>query len=125
MLTSVEYFDLPQSFTYEIWFKYTEPLDNKVNPEYYLLKLYSPSYYNEERTYISLSIQWGMGFVLQFQEKKEMFDPKLNFEKEYVNRWSFVGFSVMNLNDAETKVCFAFPPKVFDCRMKYLNMRFN
>ena len=66
-----------------------------------------------------MEIKWGMGFVLQFQEKSESFDPELNFYKDYVKRWSFIGFSVMNLKNDEVKVCYAFPPKIFDCRLKY------
>lgn len=119
LLSSIDYFELPQSFTFEIWFKFTEPLYVKKNPRYSLFKLYSPSYKNETEPYIKMEIQYGMGFALYFQDKRVIFDPDLNFEYDYVNRWSFLGISVMNLKDDEVKVCYAFPPNIFDCSTKY------
>lgn len=41
------------------------------------------------------------------------------------NRWSFLGFSVMNLRDDEIKICFTFPPDLMDCSMKYKGVIFN
>lgn len=41
------------------------------------------------------------------------------------NRWSFLGFSVMNLREDEIKICFTFPPNLMDCSMKYKGVIFN
>lgn len=100
-------------------------MDNNLNSEYSLMNLYSPEYKNGAEPYLSLEIKWGMGFVLQFKDQIETFDPDIFYKKDYVNRWSFISFSVMNLDYDEVKICFAFPPNIMSCDMKYKGIQYN
>lgn len=108
-----------------MWFKFTAKLSEKVDPDFSLLKLYTPDYMNETEPYLNLKVMYGMGFVLQFKDKRRLFDPDLYFSYMIEDRWSFLGFSVMNLKEDEIKICFSFPPDLMDCSIKYKGVVFN
>ena len=55
----------------------------------------------------------------------ETFDPEIYGKNDYMNRWSFVSFSVMNLDYDEVKICFTYPPNIMSCDMKYKGIHFN
>eukprot|EP00347_Sterkiella_histriomuscorum_P006905 403350981 len=127
ILSSKEYVILPQSFTFEVWFKFTEQLNGTTKEGYFsLFQLRKPDSPNGKDPYFDVSFMDKRNTVIvQMQGKKTTFDNPLSQMGKYINRWSFMGISVMNLKSNIVKICLDFPPVISDCNTRFSSIYFD